>query len=73
MDVFSDLSVTDRASKSLRLAESFAALQGVNYIGSEHLLLALAQSESGVSAAVLYDCGITSEMIAEAINRRLNK
>jgi Clp amino terminal domain, pathogenicity island component len=48
------------------LAQDEARLLGRNYVGSEHVLLALLRAE-GVAGAVLNDLGITPEQVREAV------
>ncbi|MDH7497616.1 MAG: ATP-dependent Clp protease ATP-binding subunit [Syntrophomonadaceae bacterium] len=53
-----DLPITPRAKKVLNLAFDEAQLQGVSYVGTEHLLLAVIREEEGVAAQVLSGMGI---------------
>ena len=71
MDIYEDYHVTDKVRKTLRLTQDFADLQNVNYIGTEHLLLALISDNAGVAHAVLSDCGVTKELICEHIKNRI--
>jgi len=48
-----DLPITPRAKKVINLAYDEARLQGVNYVGTEHILLALLREEEGVAGQVL--------------------
>ncbi|MDD4801331.1 MAG: ATP-dependent Clp protease ATP-binding subunit [Syntrophomonas sp.] len=53
-----DLPITPRAKKVFNLAFDEARLQGVNYVGTEHLLLALLREEEGVASQVLLSMGV---------------
>lgn len=53
-----DLPITPRAKKVLNLAFDEARLQGVNYVGTEHLLLAILREEESVAAQVLTVMGV---------------
>ncbi|MGE5454559.1 MAG: ATP-dependent Clp protease ATP-binding subunit [Methylocystaceae bacterium] len=53
VDEAGDLPITPRAKKVLNLAFDEARLQGVNYVGTEHLLLAVLREEESVAAQVL--------------------
>lgn len=71
MDIYEGYHVTDKVRKTLRLTQDFADLQNVNYIGTEHLLLALVSNSTGVAHAVLNDCGVTRELICEHLENRI--
>lgn len=58
-----DLPVTPRAKKVFNLAFDEARLQGVNYVGTEHLLLALLREEEGVAGQVLIEMGVRLEQL----------
>lgn len=62
-----DLPVTPRAKKILNLAFEEAQLQGVNYVGTEHLLLALLREEEGVAAQVLRSMGVRADAVREQV------
>lgn len=53
-----DLPITPRAKKVFNLAFDEARLQGVNYVGTEHLLLALLREEEGLASQVLLSMGV---------------
>lgn len=62
-----DLPVTPRAKKVFNLAFDEARLQGVNYVGTEHLLLALVREEEGVAGQVLLSMGIKLDEVREQV------
>ncbi|HHT97332.1 MAG TPA: ATP-dependent Clp protease ATP-binding subunit [Clostridiales bacterium] len=59
---------TENASKAIKIAQETAYRLSHNYIGTEHLLIGLLQSE-GVAADVLKENGITVEKVLELINQ----
>jgi ATP-dependent Clp protease ATP-binding subunit ClpA len=65
-----DLPYTPRALAVFTTALSSALARGHNYIGTEHLLLGLAQGE-GIAAVVLRDGGLTPETVAREIEVKL--
>jgi ATP-dependent Clp protease ATP-binding subunit ClpC len=62
-----DLPITPRAKKVFNLAFDEARLQGVNYVGTEHLLLAVLREEEGVSSQVLLSMGVKLEDLREQV------
>jgi ATP-dependent Clp protease ATP-binding subunit ClpA len=62
---------TPRAKKVLELSlrESFSL--GHAYIGTEHILLALARENEGVAARILLDVGVDAETIRGEVGRVL--
>lgn len=62
-----DLPITPRAKKVFNLAFDEARLQGVNYVGTEHLLLALIREEEGVAGQVLISMGIRLDDVREQV------
>jgi len=64
---------TDKARRSVILAQEAARLLGHDYIGAEHILLGLLQEGSGAAATVLESLGVTYEAaqrhVEEAIGR----
>jgi ATP-dependent Clp protease ATP-binding subunit ClpA len=60
---------TPDAKRGLELALQEARGLGHNYIGTEHILLALLTLREGVSARILLDCGADSEQIRDAVTR----
>lgn len=62
---------TDRSRKVLQLARQEAASMGHNYVGTEHILLALLAEGSGVAAAVLRNAGLTTAALRAEVLRIL--
>ena len=62
---------TPRAKKVLELALREAISLGHNYIGTEHLLLALVRENGGVGARILLHFDADAETIRDAVIRRL--
>ena len=58
---------TQRAQTALKLAQQCSAELGHGYVGSEHLLLGLAQEGSGVAAKVLIAAGLDPDTLKAAI------
>ena len=62
-----DLPITPRAKKVFNLAFDEARLQGVNYVGTEHVLLALIREEEGIAGQVLISMGVKLEEVREHV------
>jgi ATP-dependent Clp protease ATP-binding subunit ClpA len=62
---------TERAQQALTLAEDEARALRHDYIGQEHLLLALVQVEEGLAAKVLAKLGMTPERMREAVAAKI--
>jgi len=62
-----DLPITPRVKKVFNLAFEEARLQGVNYVGTEHLLLALIREEEGLASQVLLSMGVKLESLREQV------
>ncbi len=58
---------TEKANEALNFAVSSAEYMGHTYVGSEHLLLGLLKTGSGVANTVLTKKGISAEKIEELI------
>lgn len=58
---------TEPARHVLELAQDEARSLRHDYVGSEHVLLALLRAEEGVAANVLNDLGITPEQVRDAV------
>jgi hypothetical protein len=65
------LPFTPRSKKTLELALREALKLGHNYIGTEHLLLALSSQEEGVAAQVLRRLGVDDEHLRAEVERAL--
>ncbi|MDD4145907.1 MAG: ATP-dependent Clp protease ATP-binding subunit [Clostridia bacterium] len=60
-------SITPRAKRVIELANDEAMRWGVNYVGTEHLLLGLVREGEGVAAQVLLDLGVTADAIRKQV------
>ena len=60
---------TKQARQVLQVAQSEAERLNHNYIGTEHLLLGLAQEEHGIAARVLREVGATPADLVRAVER----
>jgi len=63
---------TDRAKKGLELATRESLRLGHDYIGTEHLLLGIADEGGGLAAHILVSCGANSARIHELVARQLD-
>ncbi|MGN0535552.1 MAG: ATP-dependent Clp protease ATP-binding subunit [Eubacterium sp.] len=62
---------TQKASEVLNLAIKAAENFGHNYVGSEHILLALVKEEAGTAYSVLDNKGVTAESIENFIKENI--
>jgi len=62
-----DINFTPRAKRALELAAEEARQQGVNYVGTEHLLLGILEEGEGMAAQILRSLGIESDRLREVI------
>jgi ATP-dependent Clp protease ATP-binding subunit ClpA len=60
---------TERARRVLTLANEIARSYRHNYIGTEHVLVALVRVEEGLGAKALVNLGVTAEAVESAIAR----
>ncbi|NMA68695.1 MAG: ATP-dependent Clp protease ATP-binding subunit, partial [Desulfitobacterium sp.] len=58
-----EVTLTPRVKKVIELAQEEARRHGVNYVGTEHLLLGLLMEGEGVAARVLRNLNVDSEKI----------
>ncbi|HJZ02974.1 MAG TPA: Clp protease N-terminal domain-containing protein, partial [Streptosporangiaceae bacterium] len=58
---------TDRARRVVVLAQEEARMFNHNYIGTEHILLALIREGGGVAAKALESLGITEEAARQQV------
>jgi hypothetical protein len=58
---------TDRARRSIQLAQEEARLLRHNYIGTEHLLLGLLREDQGVAAKALTSLGIAPDDVRDQV------
>ncbi len=66
-----EIPFTPRAKKVLELSIDEARLHNHNYVGTEHLLLALIREGEGVAARVLNELGADHEMVKREIMKSL--
>ncbi|WP_051807657.1 Clp protease N-terminal domain-containing protein [Actinoplanes subtropicus] len=64
---------TDRARQVVVLAQEEARLLSHNYIGTEHVLLAVADQSDDVGASVLADAGLTREALRAEIETTIGR
>lgn len=66
-----EIGFTPRVKKALELANEEATRHGVNYIGTEHLLLGLIMEGEGIAGRVLVNLGVSPEKIWKQVVRLL--
>jgi hypothetical protein len=64
---------TPRAKKTLELALREALRLGHNYIGCEHIVLALARVDKGVAACILTEDGVTYKVLERTVRAVLDE
>ncbi len=62
-----DIGITPRVKKVLELAHDEAQKWGVNYVGTEHLLLGLIREGEGVAAQVLLELGVSADSVRRQV------
>ena len=62
-----EIGLTPRVKKVFELANDEAQKWGVNYVGTEHLLLGLVREGEGVAAQVLADLGVSTDAIRKQV------
>lgn len=62
-----EIGFTPRAKKVIGLAQDEAVRWGVNYVGTEHILLGLIREGEGVAAQVLLDLGANPDKIRRQV------
>ncbi len=62
-----EIGLTPRSKKVLELAAYEARRQGVNYIGTEHILLGLLREGEGIAARVLESMGVKLETVQQKV------
>lgn len=67
-----EVGLTPRSKKVLELANQEAMDQGVNYVGTEHILLGLISEGEGVAAKVLEALGIEMDAVNKQVYLILN-
>lgn len=66
-----EVGLTPRVKRVLELANEEAQRQGVNYIGTEHLLLGLIMEGEGLAARILANLGVSPEKIWKQVVKLL--
>ena len=69
----SPVELSNGAQQVLELALEEAKKMGHHYVGTEHLLLAIVQSEHGLAQEVLRKLGLTAEQIRRQVRRVLQE
>lgn len=64
---------TQKANEAMNLAIECAAKMGHTYIGTEHILMGLIEEQTGVAAATLSECGVTSEELQSKIEATVGR
>lgn len=62
-----EIVLTPRAKKVLELAADEARRMGVNYVGTEHILLGVLREGEGVAARLLNNMGLTTERVRHQV------
>ncbi|MBR5943733.1 MAG: ATP-dependent Clp protease ATP-binding subunit [Lachnospiraceae bacterium] len=62
---------TDKASRALSMAATYAKKSGQGYIGTEHILVGLLKEETGVASMILNSNGVTLEKVCELIENQV--
>ncbi|KYH31403.1 ATP-dependent Clp protease ATP-binding subunit [Neomoorella mulderi] len=62
-----EIGLTPRAKRVLELANEEARRQGVNYVGTEHILLGLLEEGEGLAAQVLSGLGLSPDKIRQQV------
>lgn len=62
-----EIGLTPRAKRVLELANEEARRQGVNYVGTEHILLGLLAEGEGLAAQVLSGLGLSPDKIRQQV------
>ncbi len=65
--------LTERVEKILKLADEIAREYEIDYIGTEHILLAIRKEGTGIGSGVLEDRGISYERVKEVVDRLVKK
>jgi len=68
-----EIPFTPRTKRVLELSVQEANQEGVNYVGTEHLLLGLIQERKGVGVQVLKNLGVDLLKVQTQVMRMLNK
>ena len=71
MSKTAELYLTPRVKRVLQVATDVAHRMGHNYVGTEHLLLALANENGGVASAIMGEQGIRFQAVYQGIGKYL--
>ncbi|MCW2277854.1 ATP-dependent Clp protease ATP-binding subunit [Heliophilum fasciatum] len=66
-----EVGFTPRAKRAVALANEESRQQGVNYVGTEHLLLGLIREGEGVAAQVLAETGVSIDAVRKQVMQLL--
>jgi len=64
---------TERVEKVVKLASAIAREYGQEYVGTEHILLAIQREGTGAGAKLLADRGITAQKLKDEIDKLVKK
>jgi len=64
---------TEKARQAVANAETFAAQLGHSHVGTEHLLMGLAQVADGIAAKALLSQNITDRLISDELNKSMSQ
>jgi ATP-dependent Clp protease ATP-binding subunit ClpC len=70
---FNEDRLTQGAKKVFEHANAAAAEMGHGYVGSEHILLAMARDDGSAASKILREAGLDPELISEMIIRRVGR
>ncbi|MDR2664857.1 MAG: ATP-dependent Clp protease ATP-binding subunit [Oscillospiraceae bacterium] len=70
---FNEDRLTQGAKKIFEHANTAAAEMGHGYVGSEHILLAMARDDASAASKILREAGLDPELISEMIIRRVGR
>lgn len=59
--------LTPRAKRVLELSSDEARRMGINYVGTEHILIGLLREGEGVAARILNNLGLTTESVRQQV------
>ena len=64
---------TESAKRALASAHEMAAELGHEYVGTEHILLGIANTDDGMAAKVLREAGFSREFLTEIVERTVGR
>jgi len=65
--------LSDRVNHVIKLANRIAREYELEYVGTEHVLLAIAQEGTGLGAKILFERGLSEEKIKERVDELIQK